>query len=398
VDNLTHSLVGAALSELALRDASPTLERRLFLAVGVVTSNLPDIDLVYTGVTPAPLGYLLHHRGHTHTIVGLLAQGLLVAALCWIVPRIRRLPGASQARLGLLIAAGLSGHLLLDAWNSYGVHPFYPLDAGWYYGDAVFIFEPWLWMLLGVAAAAARSRGVQAGVAVLILLPCAALGYVGIVPWPSLAGLAAAGLALAWGARALSSREMAALALTLSVLSVTVLFGLSNLARARVARALGPTAAGRLLDIVLNPNPAWPLCWAVIAIEKDEGAGEYALHRGTLSLLPTWQRANECPSHRLAGLATTAGETSRLAWHAPVRQPLQPLRGLNRRDCWVRAWLQFGRAPALREQAIVDLRFETGARRNFTAMRLPPLAQDAPCPAHLTSWGTPRADLLDPAR
>jgi inner membrane protein len=146
--------------------------------------------------------------------------------------------------------------------------------------------------------------------------------------------------------------------------------------------------------VVLNPNPGAPLCWAVIAIQKDETAGDYALHRGTLSLWPAWQPAIGCPSHRLAGLATAPGATRALAWHEPVRRPLHPLRELARRDCWVRAWLQFGRAPALREQTIVDLRFETGARRNFTAMKLPPLAQGAPCPANLTAWGTPRADLL----
>ena len=54
-------------------DALPP-ERRLFYAAGIVAANLPDLDLFYTAVTPAPLGYLLHHRGHTHTLVGLVVQ------------------------------------------------------------------------------------------------------------------------------------------------------------------------------------------------------------------------------------------------------------------------------------------------------------------------------------
>ena len=55
--------MGAALAELALRDAPSRAERRLFLATAVIASNFPDLDLLYTGVTPEPLGYLLHHRG-----------------------------------------------------------------------------------------------------------------------------------------------------------------------------------------------------------------------------------------------------------------------------------------------------------------------------------------------
>src|SRR5688572_22760011 len=114
--------------------------RRLFLAAGVIASNLPDIDLVYTGIAPAPLGYLLHHRGHTHTVVGLVAQGLLIAAFALVPPLRRAIRAAGSARFAALVAASLGLHVVLDSWNTYGVHPFWPADARWFYGDAVFIF------------------------------------------------------------------------------------------------------------------------------------------------------------------------------------------------------------------------------------------------------------------
>ncbi len=176
MDNLTHSLVGAALADVALRETPGRAGRRLFLATGVIASNLPDIDLVYTGVSPAPLGYLLHHRGHTHTVAGLIAQALVIAAVCLAPPLRRAIRDAGAGRFWALVAASLAFHLVLDSWNTYGVHPFWPLDARWYYGDAIFIFEPWLWLFLGMSAAAnARSGLGRMAVAGVVAALCVAL-------------------------------------------------------------------------------------------------------------------------------------------------------------------------------------------------------------------------------
>ncbi len=58
----------------------------------------------------------------------------------------------------------------------------------------------------------------------------------------------------------------------------------------------------------------------------------------------------------------------------------------------MRAWLQFGRAPFIRDGTIADLRFESGARGNFTAMAVP--REDRGCPPAMTSWAMPRADVM----
>ncbi|WP_229507669.1 metal-dependent hydrolase [Massilia sp. Dwa41.01b] len=82
MDNLTHSLVGLALGELAHRvlptEADParaSTRRRLLLSCGALASNFPDLDLVLTPLLPDPFGYLLHHRGHTHTLLYAPAPG-----------------------------------------------------------------------------------------------------------------------------------------------------------------------------------------------------------------------------------------------------------------------------------------------------------------------------------
>jgi len=47
------------------------------------------------------------------------------------------------------------------------VHPFYP---NWYCADAVFIFEPWLWVVLGVAAALNTRRRPSLLIVLLLVL------------------------------------------------------------------------------------------------------------------------------------------------------------------------------------------------------------------------------------
>jgi inner membrane protein len=397
VDNLSHSFMGAALAELALRDGAMPAPRRLFLAAGVVASNVPDLDILYVGITPPPLGYLLHHRGHTHTIVGLLAQVALMALLYLLLPATRRLAAADRTRLLALIAVSLAGHLAMDASNTYGVHPFHPFDSRWYYGDAVFILEPWLWIVLGAAAAAnARGRVSRAGLVALVLLPLIVLALGEVISAGTLAALVATALVLAGAGRSLSPRARAAAALSAGALFVALMFGLSRVAEARTIDLLGPARPGQVLDVVLNPNPASPLCWSVIVVERDEH--EYVLHRGTLSLLPAWQPPTACASHRRHHLGEGRWSGgNRLVWTDEVRLPIEDLRQLASRDCWVKAWLQFGRVPLVREGMILDLRFQGGRRGNFTAMELRAGPEAAACPANMTHWAMPRADLLEAA-
>jgi inner membrane protein len=76
MDNLTHSIIGLAAGELIDRclPEEPNRERaqarhRLLLVTGALASNFPDIDLALMPFLSRPLGYLLEHRGHTHTLL-----------------------------------------------------------------------------------------------------------------------------------------------------------------------------------------------------------------------------------------------------------------------------------------------------------------------------------------
>ena len=126
---------------------------------------------------------------------------------------------------------------------------------------------------------------------------------------------------------------------------------------------------------------------------RDSGTDTYRADRGTLSLAPAWFRPDRCASYRLAGdRLRPVGANDEVAWRDDFRQSVTTLRNFDRDDCRVRAWLQFGRAPIVRDNMILDLRFDTGLRGNFTAMPLG--SRGAACPANVTNWAAPRADLL----
>jgi inner membrane protein len=383
VENITHSLLGATLAEIALPPDASSAQRRLFFTVGIVAANLPDADLLYTRITAPPLGYLLHHRGHTHTLVGcaILALGI------WLVmrwPALRRIVDQSPARFWSLVGLALLSHIVADSWNSYGVHPFWPFDNHWYYGDVVYILEPWLWLILGLAAAAnTRNRGGRLVLyGALLVLPLALVRF-RMIPVGALVALAGLGVGLVWfnWRREPVRRSTAALVMTAGFVVGMVLL---NRVVHDAAIATRPGANGVMVDLVLNPKPASPLCWTTLAIEKNEGGGEYTLRRGTVAVLAHLPR-------RMCG--ETSG-TARVAWSEPIRQSLSRLRDLNRDDCWVRGWLQFGRAPLISNDGIADFRFGDPGYGNFSFMPFRPPAEAAVCPRNLTPWIPPRADLL----
>jgi inner membrane protein len=351
--------------------------------IGIVAANLPDVDLLYTGVTPEPLGYLLHHRGHTHTLLGLLVQGAALAALAGL--RVVRRPLAAAAGpagvLGL-IAAGLLSHLAMDGWNSYGVHPFWPLDNRWYYADAVLIFEPMLWVLLGVCVALnARRRGWRIALVALLVLAHLALTWAGLLAWRSLVLLAVmAGAVIAL--RPLDPRRRAIAVLGMVAAVVVSLHVLAAQAAARVREQVGRPLA----DVVVNPNPAAPWCWTTIALEVD--GDDLVYRRATVSLMEGAE-AVSCPSHRFMGGGLGSGPILEID---VARTSRSELRRLVARDCWVKVWLQFGRSPHLKDGALLDVRFERGGD-NFTRLEVEP---GRGCPPALTSWTPPRADLLPP--
>ncbi|HYY59585.1 MAG TPA: metal-dependent hydrolase [Pyrinomonadaceae bacterium] len=150
MDNLTHSLIGLAAAKAGLERLSPGAT-----TLCVIAANAPDADILAR--TGGSWSYLHHHRGITHSIVGTLALALLIPALFYlgdqILARLRRAPPRVKFR-GLLLASLITTatHPLMDWTNNYGVRPLLPWRGQWFYGDLIFILDPWLWLVLGGAA------------------------------------------------------------------------------------------------------------------------------------------------------------------------------------------------------------------------------------------------------
>ena len=155
MDNLCHSLAGAALGEAGLRRTT-----RFGTATLVVASNLPDVD-VLAFLTDVPSVAL--RRGWTHGVVAQLVLPVLLTAALVALDRAWRpaAPGGRRASAGALLGLSYVGvllHVAMDWLNTYGVRLLMPLSPDWFYGDAVFIVDPWLWLMLGGGIVASRRR------------------------------------------------------------------------------------------------------------------------------------------------------------------------------------------------------------------------------------------------
>lgn len=409
MDNITHSIIGFGVGELVHRslpreadDSAQRVRHRLLLVSCALASNFPDLDLVLTGLLPDPLGYLLHHRGHTHTALLALPQALLLAVLLWLCwPSARALlksSGGARRGLAASIATGFALHLLMDYTNSYGVHPWYPFSGRWFFGDMVFIIEPLFWVAIGVPMALimrwrfARWLGFAGLFAALMFF--ASRDYLG---WPSVAALLLIALvcgAAQWRA-GVGGRAGLLLALAVCVGYIALQGGASQLGRRLIVAALHHAdPSSRVLDVVMTAYPSQPLCWSYISVESNEAAGAYRLRRGVASVAPTWLAPLSCPAGLVESPSAQALSASVMQFETKEGS-LARLRSLKNGNCQVDAWLRFSRAPWLdvTKGELSDYRFALTPRGNFTTLHIVPAAA---CPQGVPGWGYPREDLLAP--
>ncbi len=183
MDNLTHSLFGLALAQSGLRRAS-----RFGTATLLVGANLPDVD-AFAYLVGTNSEALAFRRGWTHGILAMVVLPVLLALAGWGIGKLLRphpVKGTASWRGLLLLAAiGVWSHPLLDLLNVYGIRLLMPFSGHWFKADALFIIDPWMWLvLLGglvlgrVRASPRPSRGAL-GVFAGYALVMAVLGRIG---------------------------------------------------------------------------------------------------------------------------------------------------------------------------------------------------------------------------
>lgn len=407
MDNITHTLIGliagesvAAEMPAAARGLPAAARRALLVAVAVIGSNTPDLDLLlsFGGGPAGNLDYLLRHRGYTHTVLGCLALALVVYACAEAWMRYRRLEPSRRDR-GWLLAVALFAtalHLVMDYLNSYGVHPFWPVENRWSYGDSVFIVEPLYWVAAAPLLCSLRSRFARLLFA-LALVAVVAVGVFSRLLTPaSCILLAASSLALVFLGSRVSLRAAArvAAALWLCVTLTFTLAGHSAASRAEaLARELFPE--DRMLDHVLSPLPANPLCWDLLLLETV--GDRYVARHAMLALAPGALAARDCPmvggkEHTAPLRAVGAADTERVRWLGEFEILQQALAERVAANCEAQAFMLFARAPFLAPAVLGDLRFDRGGERGRFEVPLPPITTTPSCvPA--APWSAPRADL-----
>lgn len=189
MDNVTHTLVGAALGQAGLKRRTA-----LGMATLLIGANLPDIDALSYFTGGDAIGF---RRGWTHGILAIVVLPLLLTAAIvgwdrWVHGRRRRPDAAGPPLLPrqvlLLAFLAVLTHPCLDWLNTYGLRWLMPFQDVWYHGDAWFIMDPWIWLVLGLGVALsawlgrggrARARDWPARVA-LALAAAYALAMLGI--------------------------------------------------------------------------------------------------------------------------------------------------------------------------------------------------------------------------
>jgi len=286
LDNIAHTLAGFALVRTGLGRRT-----RFAGAALILGSNLPDADLL--ALAGGRLAFIDAHRGTSHSLLGGCALGALLGVGLWALGRLRpgEGPGASRgegspsgdsggAGLGRLCGLALLAvllHLGFDALNDYGIRPLLPFVNRWWYGDTIFIVDPWFWLLLGGGAhlATRRSR------------------------WEPL-------LWAGW-----------------AILAIPVLFEPSPPMPAKALWLLGLGILALLRWRTPSPSPAWPrAAFAVLALYVLAMAG---LHQKALEIARDLVRTREPgPVSRLAVIPRPADP---LHWNMLYETPAQIVTG-----------------------------------------------------------------------
>ncbi len=161
MEPITHLMTGACLARAGFNRKAAYATLAMTLA-----AEAPDLDTLW-GIG-GPVAAFQHHRGWTHTFIGLPIDAAVVIGFVWLVHRWRLRRAAAKpvfiesdhtpitrptapVRWGLLYGfalIALLSHLLLDWTNNYGLRPFFPFNPRWYAGSFVFIFEPVIFVLL----------------------------------------------------------------------------------------------------------------------------------------------------------------------------------------------------------------------------------------------------------
>ncbi len=333
MDPLTHTLVGANLASTRLAEKT-----RLAGAALVIGANLPDVDsiLYFTGHSDLALGF---RRGWTHGVLALVVLPFVQTALLMFYARLRpnRERPVHAGWLLALSALAILTHPFLDWLNNYGMRWLMPFRGTWFYGDSVFIMDPWLWVILG--------GGLLVGRRPTIAMFAGWLFFTGAIAWvvggrspQYLAIVAVVAIVLLIALLWRSKRTFSAAALVVAALYIGARLTVHEMTEREVRGRLGSVE-----QLMVAPHPFDPRRWDIVAQTGDVYRyGRFTWRDRSLTLAPD----------RLP-VAKPSKE-----WEIAVRDP--SIRGFV---TWMRfPWYEIERLPKGTRVLIHDARYATRRR------------------------------------
>ena len=415
MDNITHTLFGLAVGQgttrwLAHRD--PKAAKRIRVPIWVASAaanNFPDLDFLYASRLSKPFGYILHHRGFTHTFVAAIPESAILLALFWIFAAIRKLKWTPREWIWIALACLLGPvfHIGMDYLNSYGVHPFWPFENRWHYGDAVFIVEPLIWIIiLPLLIFESESKTSKQIFGVLFAGTIGLCLFTGYVPWQLALVASVGGLWLIGLIMKLKSDARVVVTVGLLALVIGGFLVVSHIVKAQLTSLVqAQFPESTIYDLVVSPFPANPLCWSVMIVETNKNGSDsvYVARRGVFAILPHVFGVAECPEFMSSDLTPPLKKVSaplrpELIWSGQFEAPLKELTRPLARDCDLQALMKFVRVPFWTREngdfVVGDLRFARSQSRGFAKFAFSELADSQFCPSAVPPWVSPREDLF----
>ncbi len=268
MDPIAHTLAGAVLAETGLKRVSRYATTTLLIGV-----NLPDIDGIakFWGSDAS----LYFRRGWSHGILALVVLPLLLAGLIWLWNRWRSCTVEERKafRPGWILALAFLAvctHPLLDWMNTYGVRLLMPFDERWFYGDSLFIIDPWIWLVLAAGVLLARQINtaelvfwfVVAVLSSLLVLNTEHASIWILSSW--FGGLALVVILRIKRTASNSAPSYARASLVMVTLYICTLYGV-----ARITESLVTEQYETPLQVQANPLPGQPLSHRVILVYDE---------------------------------------------------------------------------------------------------------------------------------
>src|SRR5262245_57258939 len=146
MDSITHSLSGALVANfIESRPTSPVEKanlRQTFFWLFIVSSNIPDIDVVF-GLLGDPKFSINFHRGLTHSLLFAPLFAFLPAAGFGLFSKVKNI-----RILWLVAVLGIVMHIFFDLITSFGTQILSPFFNTKYSLDWMYIFDPWFELLV----------------------------------------------------------------------------------------------------------------------------------------------------------------------------------------------------------------------------------------------------------